>query len=202
MSRFTPMLLLLLAAGLAWYLLREPAEEVADDVTEVVERKTPDLFGEQIRFNQLHADGHLHYRLDADSIEQFNADNLTRMAMPRLHLRSAAQPPWDIQSEEGFIRKTTTAENIVEDIVYLRQKVQMRQENPENGPITLRSESIYLYPDRQFAETQQGVIIDTEVGRTTAAGLTADLESGLLRLSSNATQRVHTIVLPEQFKKS
>ena len=34
------------------------------------------------------------------------------------------------------------------------------------------------------------------------AGLRADLTSGVLTLSSAETQRVHTIVLPEQFKKS
>ena len=44
-------------------------------------------------------------------------------------------------------------------------------------------------------------MIDTEVGRTKAAGMRANLESGVLSLISAQHQRVHTIVLPEQFKK-
>jgi len=44
-------------------------------------------------------------------------------------------------------------------------------------------------------------MIDTNAGRTMAVGLTADLAAGLLELSSNETQRVHTTVLPSQFRR-
>ena len=89
-----------------------------------------------------------------------------------------------------------------EEVVFLSDEVHMLQDHPVNGLVTLRSDSFYLYPDRQYAQTQQNVTIDTQVGRTTAAGMTADLETGVLTLMSSETQRVHTIVLPEQFKKS
>ena len=64
----------------------------------------------------------------------------------------------------------------------------------------MRTPALYLYPDRQYAETDQDVIIDTDVGRTKAVGLQGDLQQGLLNLFSSADQRVHTIVLLGQFK--
>ena len=64
----------------------------------------------------------------------------------------------------------------------------------------MRSPSIVLYPDRQYAETDQDVMIDTAVGRTQAAGMKGELQRGLLNLYSKPEQRVHTIVLPNQFK--
>ena len=56
--------------------------------------------------------------------------------------------------------------------------------------------------NRQFAETDQPVIIDTNSGRSSAVGLSGDLNSSLLKLSSIASERVHTIVMPDQFKRA
>ena len=70
------------------------------------------------------------------------------------------------------------------------------------GNLTMRSNSFFIYPNRQFAETSQDVMIITNIGQTQAAGLSADLGSGLLKLTSNRQQRVRTTVMPNNFKKS
>ena len=162
----------------------------------------PDVYGQRIQFNQLKPDGSLHYRMFADAIRQYDGQQLTYMDAPFLHLRSPQQPPWDIRSIKGSITNQETAQGVTEEVVYLQDNVRMVQEHPERGTVTLRSESFYLYPDREYAETTQNVTIDTEVGRTVAAGMSTDMQTGVITLSSNATQRVHTIVLPDQFKKS
>ncbi len=190
----------------------------------------PDIEGSAVQFRQLRPDGTLHYLLDAQSIRQFNDEQLTRMVTPFLKLLSLDQPPWDVRAEHGYIRKVDSpVPGTREDVVFLREKVELKQKHPKNGLVTLRSKSFYVYPARQYAETFQGVIIDTQVGRTRAAGMSADLAGGLLKLTSSpkpgslsdeagleagnpddgrepgrrdTKQRVHTIVLPEQFKKS
>ena len=201
MGRYIGIAVIAVVAAYAMYQL------IGTDVPEQSEKETiiltePDVFGEDVLFNQLRADGSLHYRLRASAIRQFNSDELTRMTTPELHLTNIKQPPWDIGSRHGYIRSRTNPEGNPEEVVYLRDTVKMVQEHPVNGQITLRSESFYIYPDRQYAETDQDVMIDTEVGRTTAAGMRADLKTGTLNLSSSSSQRVHTIVLPEQFKNS
>jgi len=191
-------LIILTAAGML-YSLREPDLQPREILTANNENE-PDVYGENVTFNQLHADGTLHYHLRAQAIRQFSSEELTRMTSPELKLLSPQEPPWDIASNLGYIRKRLAPNGQAEEVVFLREEVEMIQTRADQSVVTLSSESFYIYPDRQYAETDQDVMIDTAVGRTKAAGLKADLETGLLKLSSNSNQRVHTIVLPEQFK--
>ena len=175
--------------------------EPDEDTTESLD-VGPDIFATTVEFDQLPPDGALHYRLKADTIHQYNEDQLTRMEQPRIHLTNPERPPWDIVARRGYMRKQHDHRGVPEDVVFLRESVEMIQLHPTNGPVTLRGESFYIYPGRQYAESAQDVMIDTEVGRTHAGAMQADFDSGLLKLTSNNKQRVHTIVLPEQFKKS
>lgn len=190
---------IVLALALIWQLRQEtPTESAIEDT--LIESE-PDIYGQDVEYTQLRADGSVQYQLEASAIRQFQDDNLTSMTNPRLTLLNPDQAPWDIRSNHGYMRSATGTEKDKEEVVYLREEVTVEQNNIQQGLITMRSETMYFYPDRQYAETDQGVMIDTEVGRTTAAGMRAFLDTGLLSLSSNETQRVHTIVLPEQFKK-
>ena len=203
MGLLRSVLLIALALAIGAFLFFSDTEVTTDTpaVDEGVDTE-PDVYGKDVTFRQLRPDGSLHYRLRASTIRQFDLDQLTRMAQPQLHLLNPEQPPWDIESNHGYIRKRSGPRGQPEDVVFLREEVELVQLHPENGLITMRSESFYIYPDRQYAETDQDVMIDTEVGRTKAAGLRANLENGVLSLSSAQHQRVHTIVLPEQFKNS
>ena len=202
MSRLAGLALIVVAVLVLLFYFRDDTSstQMPADAAAVSEA---DVHGENVLFNQLHADGTLHYRLRAASIRQFNSEELTRMTMPQLHLANPDQTPWDISANHGYIRKRMApgSSGSKEEVVYLREAVELEQTHPVNGHITLRADTFYIYPDRQYAETDQDVMIDTEVGRTRAAGLQADLETGMLKLSSTGNQRVHTIVLPEQFKK-
>ncbi len=195
-------LAVLLAFGgwLGEFGLDTTATDTADEQT--IERKQPDVLGEGVTFSELRPDGSLQYRLLASTIQQFDADRLTRLEAPDLHLTSQRQPPWDVTARHGYLRKRPNPQGEEEDVVFLREDVRMVQMHPRNGRLTLRSETMYVFPDREYAQTDEDVMIDTEVGRTRAAGMIADMATGMLRLSSSVSQRVHTIVLPEQFKKS
>jgi len=193
-------IILVLTGYLIWSFARTnqaPPENMSNFTAE-----QPDLYGEDIQFNQLNPDGSLHYRLHARNIRQFAKHQLTEMQFPTLHLVSPTHPPWDIDSQTGTIQTQTATTGASEDVVHLREDVRMVQNHPDNGILTIRSDAFLLYPNRQYAQTDQDVIIDTKVGRTTAASMIADLETGILKLSSSSAQRVHTIVLPGQFKKS
>lgn len=202
MNRRLVLFLAIVILSAVWSMQNQKTTDQGNNNDTPIERNDPDMYGHNVLFSQLREDGQLHYRLRAKTIRQFDSENLTRMEVPRLHLRPTQQPPWEIRSSAGSIRKTAAQDGTLEDVVFLSEQVNMLQNHPVNGTITLRSDSFYLYPDRQYAQTHQDVTIDTAVGRTTAAGLKADFETGVLTLSSSQAQRVHTIVLPAQFKKS
>jgi lipopolysaccharide export system protein LptC len=193
---------LLLIAAVTWHLAgSDPLIDIARE-TDATRDDEPDLYGTDIELTQFNADGSLHYHLIAATIRQYKVSETTRLTAPNVHLTNPERPPWDVQSKQGYIRKRPNPQGVPEDVVYLREDVRMIQSHPQHGLITIRSEAFHIFPDRQYAETDQDVMIDTNVGRSTAGGLRVNLESGRLQLSSSPDKRVHTIVLPEQFKKT
>ncbi len=183
------------------YVLFEPetGSEVVDALPPELADE-PDLYMEDATITQYQDDGTLKYQLVSAEIRHFEADQLTRLVTPSLKLYSPGKPPWMISSAHGYIRKRALPSGGNEEVVFLRENVLLEQRYDDGQHLKLRCSSMYLYPDRQYAETDQDVMIDTEVGRTQAIGMQGDLQRGLLNLFSKSDQRVHTIVLPKQFK--
>jgi len=161
----------------------------------------PNLLMATATILQYREDGTLNYRLAASQIRHFDAENITRLQDASLHLLdSEGKPPWDIQARTGEIRQNLSPGQPAEEVVFLNDQVEMTQEYPDGSFVRVNTPSIYYYPERQYAETTQNVMIDTDVGRTKAIGLQGELQQGLLRLFSSEEERVHTIVLRNQFR--
>ena len=143
--------------------------------------------------------GRLKYLLRSPRIQHFEAQALTELAQPDLELHSQPDPPWRMTARSGTINNAVV-DGEGEEIVFLDQDVQMEQRHEDGRAFKLRTPAITVYPDREYAETSQDVMITSHAGRTTAVGLKGNLDRGLLHLFSNAEQRVHTILLPDQFK--
>ena len=195
------LLIVMLAAAVLWWLQR--ADNGTGERPSALPEELlgePDLYLEQARIRQYDADGSLSYRLLADFILHFETDAITRLTLPDLTLYNAGALPWHSTAGQGFIRKEISPAGVPEELVFLRDEVELRQRNDDGRFLKLRSDHMYVYPDRQYAQTDRSVTIDTEVGRTKAAGMAADLATGKIELSSSPSQRVQTIVLKDQFK--
>ena len=160
----------------------------------------PDLLMQKATITQFDDDGAVRYRLLSAEVRHYEDEGLTRLVAPTLTLNRAPQPPWFARANHGFVRDTDAPGENTAEVIILREDVHLEQRNPNRVEIT--SPTLRIYPNRQFAETDQPVIIDTATGRSSAVGLSGDLNTGLLKLSSSDTERVHTIVLPAQFKRA
>lgn len=160
----------------------------------------PDLYMEKAAITQYGADGTVRYRLLSSEVRHYEDERLTRLVAPTMTLYRAPQAPWFARSNEGLVHDTDTVDGKRDEAILLRDDVHLEQREPNR--IEISSPTLYVYPDRQFAETDQPVIIDTTAGRTHAVGMSGDLNTSLLKLSSSASERVHTIVLPGQFKRA
>jgi len=160
----------------------------------------PDLLMEQATITQYGQDGSVSYRLLSSEVRHYAAEQITHLTAPNLTLNRAPQPPWFARSDEGLVHDTSTPGDNATEVILLREDVHLEQREPNKIEVT--SPSLFVYPDRQFAETDQPVMIDTTAGRSYAVGLSGDLNTGLFKLSSIESQRVHTIVLPGQFKSA
>ena len=217
---------LILGAG-TYFLFSTDSDQQENTVRQdAAPTEQADLFAQNVTFDQLNADGTLNYRLVAASITQYPANERaaerTELDQPNFHLVNQEDPPWDISSEHGELRLLEHDDAEAEEILYLTKNVVMHQIHPINGELTIRSDSFTIFPQREFAETEDDVIIDSKVGRTEAAGMRADLSGGVMSLTSSPEQgqpvtsggaeigedpatfprikRVHTVILPEQFK--
>ncbi len=160
----------------------------------------PDAYLEDGVISQYRADGSLHYRLWARRAAYFERDNFTRLSAPVLELHNPQGPPWRVESATGDIRVVAAAAGGDEEQVNLRGDVKLSQRHQDGAFTEVRTESLTLYPERQYASAELPVMITTETSRATAAGFEADLQSGHMRLFSSARQRVTIGVQPEQFK--
>jgi len=161
----------------------------------------PDLYMAKAAITQYADDGTVRYRLLSDEVRHFESEGTTRLVSPTLILDRAPQPSWSASAKQGTVNYRDTPEGKREEVVELSEDVRLELREPSN-PIELTCRSLQIYPDRQFAETDQPVMITSNSGSTSAVGLSGDLNSGLFKLASSTTQRVHTVVPPGQFKRT
>ncbi len=198
-QRFLLILLALALAGIGLLVMElpdelQPVREVPLDLQDA-----PDLVMTGAEIHQYREGGSLHYLLNAQEIRYFKRDELTRLTAPNLILYATGEEPWQVTAAFGYLRLASTGSG-EEEVVFLRKEVNLQQRGKDGDYVSLSAPSLYLYPEREYAETEHDVIIDSRIGRTLAVGLQGDLRGGLLRLFSQEKKPVHTILLPDQFK--
>lgn len=192
----------LLAVGmllLAFYLApwrgavrpRQPPLELLEE---------PDLYLEQAVVDQYRSDGTLRYRLMAQRALYFEADQHTRLVQPEVSLYNPPEPPWRLRAERGYLLRGGLDGGQPETVV-LRGDVLLHQTREGAASTTVRTSELRLHPERRQVRTDQDVMIENQAGRTTAQGLEADLESGFLRLKSDADGLVHTFIPPKSMRR-
>lgn len=179
----------------------------------------PDVFMEGATITQFTPAGLQKYTLFSERLRYFEQEQLTRLNLPKMTLFREQKPEneaakteitWVVTSKHGYIRQrsnnnsgagVTKPQKSGQEVVFLKEKVTLSNRSSPRTELVLHTDTLYVYPHRQFAETDQPVMIDSTVGRTKAAGFSGDLKTGRLNLLSSPKQRVHTIVLPDQIKQ-
>ena len=198
-QRFLLILLALALAGIGLLVLELPEELQPERKVPLDLQDAPDLVMTGAEIHQYRESGSLHYLLNAEEIRYFERDKLTRLTAPNLILYATDEEPWQVSAAFGYLRLASTGSG-EEEVVFLRKDVNLQQRGKDGNYVSLSAPSLYLYPEREYAETEHDVIIDSRIGRTLAVGLQGDLRGGLLRLFSQEKKPVHTILLPDQFK--
>ncbi len=169
-------------------LLRMPAPALQGE---------PDIYMESPVVSQYREDGTREYRLVADNASHYEGKDLTLLTRPRLELFRHDGPPWHMRARSGVL--TRPPGGAAAEKVTLQDDVVL--ESSENDkPVRLTTPTLTLFPERQYAETDQDVKIISSFGETTGTGLEADLKQGTLELRSTNRNRVHTLLQPQQFK--
>ena len=118
----------------------------------------PDLYLETAQIRQYGDAGTLKYKLLASQIRHFETDALTRLTQPDLTLFNTGTLPWRSTAGTGFIRQDIGPSGLPEELVFLRDDVQLRQQDDAGRFLKLSTTHMYVYPDRQFAQTEREYI--------------------------------------------
>ncbi|TIH07593.1 LPS export ABC transporter periplasmic protein LptC [Pseudomonas leptonychotis] len=127
---------------------------------------------------QYQPDGKLHYELTADKVEHIKASDITLMTEPNMNLFRGTELPWKIRSERGEVSPGGTEVELIE-------QVRVERTDAKGRPTILTTSRLTVFPEKEYAQTQQAVRIDAANGVTTAKGMKAYMNDGRMLLLSN-----------------
>lgn len=189
-NRIVVLSTLLLAFALSINWVMDESEDSDDELP----RNEPDVYMLNASIEQFDDEGSLQHKIDADRFTHFPLTNLTTMKSPAMALaHSEQQSPWNITAAEGRI---LPASEYREEVIELWTNVLAVRNGLEGRFVNIQTDSLTIYPERDYLETDAKVFIDNETGRTTASGMKAFLDAGRFMFYSTAENRVTTIFLP------
>ena len=161
----------------------------------VIGRNDPDMYMRNADITQFNKMGEKQHNILAERLTHFPLTNITTLKSPKMILYPTLknETPWHISSDHG--RQLPKAP-VRDEVIELWDSVVATQTHPDGGFISISTESLTVYPARDYAETTQKVYIDENSGRTTAAGMKAYFDEGRFLFFSSRRERVQTIFLP------
>ncbi len=182
-------IIIVVAFATNWFLEDSNPDTEIEDLT----RNDPDLYMLDATIRQYSESGTLDHELSAERFTHFPLTDLTTLTTPSLVLFSDDSIPWAITAKHGRLLSQSTFR---EEAVELWENVLAIKQQPDGRFINIQTESLTVYPGRDYAETDKKVYIDDNSGRTTAAGMQANFDQGRFLFFSTSSDRVNTIYLP------
>lgn len=168
-------LALLLAAVGYWNI---SPESFMDQPSAAVDESAIDFYAINARSVQYLPDGKLQYEMTADKVEHIKATDVTMLTTPDLQMYRGALFPWHVQSKTGEVSPGG-------EQVELIDSVRVARTDEKNRTTIITSSRMTVFPQKQYAQTEQAVRIDGAGGVTTAKGMKAYLNDSKINLLSN-----------------
>ncbi|CAM3291279.1 LPS export ABC transporter periplasmic protein LptC [Pseudomonas floridensis] len=168
-------LALLLAAVGYWNI---SPESFMDQPMTAVDENAIDYYAINAHSVQYLPDGSLQYDMTADRVEHVKATDVTLLTTPDLQMYRGTQFPWHVQSKQGEVSPGG-------DQVELIDSVRVARTDEKQRTTIITSSRMTVFPQKQYAQTDQDVRIDAAGGVTTAKGMKAYLNDSRMDLLSN-----------------
>ena len=153
-------------------------ERFLDQPAAQVDESAIDYYAINAHSVQFLPDGKLQYEMTADKVEHLKASEVTLLTKPDLQMYRGTTYPWHVQSERGEVNPDGTEVELIDSV-----RVARTDEKDRTTIIT--SSRMTVFPQKQYAQTEQDVRIDGAGGVTTGKGMKAYLKDGRMDLLSN-----------------
>lgn len=186
-------LIILIAGAINWILEQsvsepEPPKPAANE---------PDAYMVGARITRFDETGKIDHEIRSTRFTHFPATDVTTLEDPSMDLFAGQKAPWNIAAKNG---RLLPASGDRDETVELWQHVVASRESPDGDFVNISTESLSVFPQKRYAETDRPVHIDDTSGRTTAAAMKAWFEPGRYLFYSRGDQKVTTVLLPDAFK--
>lgn len=171
------MLLFVGAAFLVWELIPASEKEEKEETLAFV----PEWFGIDVRVIEMNELGYPKREFHAEKMVHYQAQNMTDLFKPHFTLFNEKNEPWHLEGEKGrtFHGKRTT--DI--DRLDLWKNVTLWQQTPAR-PTRMTTSTIAIFPEQEFAQTDQAVALNQPGQLLTGVGLKAYFDKQSVQLLS------------------
>jgi lipopolysaccharide export system protein LptC len=143
-----------------------------------IDPKAIDYYAINARAKQYLPDGGLQYDMTAERIEHLQASEVTLLTQPDMNLYRGTVYPWHVQSERGEVNPDGTQVELIDSV-----RIARTDQKARNTLIT--SSRMTVFPQKQYAQTEQDVRIEGAGGVSTGKGMKAYLNDSKINLLSN-----------------
>ncbi|MFC6336233.1 LPS export ABC transporter periplasmic protein LptC [Pseudomonas sp. CCM 7891] len=123
-------------------------------------------------------DGKVQYEMTADKVEHLKVSEVTLLTKPDLNLYRGTEFPWHVTSERGEVNPDGTEVELIDS-------VRVARTDAKNRNTLITSSRMTVFPQKQYAQTEQDVRIDGAGGVSTGKGMKAYLKESRIHLLSN-----------------
>lgn len=155
------------AAALSWWLApTPPAAEQTPTLAPGAAREI-DYYIRGLDVTRMSEDGRPDHRLVADDLRHFVADDTAELDTPRMTVFQDGKPPWQITSDKAWVSADGT-------LVLLTGEVLIeRSGNATERPVRILTRDLRVQPEQDYAETDEGVRVESEDDWIEAVGMQA-----------------------------
>jgi len=144
----------------------------------VIDPKAIDYYAINAHAKQFLPDGGLQYDMTADKVEHLQASQVTLLTTPDMQLYRGTVYPWHVQSVRGEVNPDGTQVELIDSVRVART------DQKERATI-ITSSRMTVFPQKQYAQTEQDVRIEGAGGVSTGKGMKAYLNDSKINLLSN-----------------
>jgi lipopolysaccharide export system protein LptC len=140
----------------------------------------PDAYMEDIVAKRLNTAGILDAELISPRLVHYPQTNRTEALNPDMIFYSDQHPPWEVTAPHGIANSGL-------EVIYLDGNVKVRQHpSATSYEITLLTNTLTLYPDKDYAETSSPVTVLQHDDHVESVGMQINLAQGWVKLLSSA----------------
>lgn len=161
---------------LVWQLI--PSDNL--HVQAKTEQHVPDWFGHDVSVTDMDEAGHPKRHIAAKAIFHYAKSHTTDLFDPEFTLYQADKAPWHLSGAKGRTFHGDSTQDI--ERIDLWQNVLLEQREKSGKATTMETSTIAIFPDQDFAETDQNVMLMQPGHTLTGQGMRAHFDSQTLEL--------------------